>query len=131
MSRAVPALALAWLLNPATVLAQQMNAPGAACSDKVSTVDQSDCLDRSLKTTNAELADALAKVRSALRQGEQPGLQRAQTLWVAYRDAACAAERHLYGSGTAAGPAWLACLDAETRARIADIHLTYDWRVAK
>jgi uncharacterized protein YecT (DUF1311 family) len=34
----------------------------------------------------------------------------AQRLWLRYRDASCTAERSLYGNGTAAGPAYLACL---------------------
>jgi len=49
----------------------------------------------------------------------------AQRLWIQYRDSNCAAERGLYNGGTAASPAYLACLEAMTRARTKELAVTY------
>jgi uncharacterized protein YecT (DUF1311 family) len=48
-----------------------------------------------------------------------------QRLWIQYRDANCTAERDLYDGGTAASPAYLACLEAMTRARTRELAVTY------
>ena len=49
----------------------------------------------------------------------------AQRLWIQYRDATCSAERDLYEGGTAAAPAYLAWLEAMTRARTKELVITY------
>jgi uncharacterized protein YecT (DUF1311 family) len=53
----------------------------------------------------------------------------AQRLWIQCRNANCSAERALYDGGTAAGPVYLACLEAVTRARTKELRLTYAVRL--
>ena len=64
-------------------------------------------------------------IRGKLDGADAHRLVAAQRLWIQYRDANCTAERELYTGGTAAGPAYLACLEAMTRARTRDLRITY------
>jgi uncharacterized protein YecT (DUF1311 family) len=70
---------------------------------------------------------AYKQVRSKL--DDAADLQRlvaAQRLWIQYRDANCAAERGACNEdGTAASPAYLACLEDMTRARTKELAVTY------
>ncbi len=111
--------------------AQHMNAPDAPCQDKVVTTDLARCLDTAYRSADKRLNDLYGSVRKVLEPDELKGLQAAERSWVQFRDDACAAERALYGGGTGGGPAYLACLEAETRDRIKDLHAAYDWRLEK
>ena len=62
---------------------------------------------------------------------EQKDLQSAQRLWLKFRDANCAAERHLYEGGSAAQMVYAACMEADTRGRTAEIEKMYGWRMVK
>lgn len=79
--------------------------------------------------------DIYARIQKVLaatdRSADRVNLVRAERLWVQFRDATCAGERDLYGAGTAAGPAHLACLEAQTRLRTADLTATYGWILEK
>jgi len=65
------------------------------------------------------------KIRERLDATRVQRLQAAQRLWIQYRDANCSAERDLYAGGTASGPAYLACLEAMTRARTKELEIMY------
>ena len=52
-------------------------------------------------------------------------------LWLKYREANCSAELSLYGSGTAAPPAYLVYLEAMTRQRTKELKVTYAVRLKK
>ncbi len=69
------------------------------------------------------------KIKKGLDNGEAEELAKTQQLWVKYRDANCSAERSLYAGGTAATPAYLACLEAMTRERTKELHVTYTVRL--
>jgi uncharacterized protein YecT (DUF1311 family) len=70
-------------------------------------------------------------IRQILAPNERRQLQAAQRLWVQFRDANCAAERALYGVGSAARMAHEACLGADTRQRTAELNVMYGWRLEK
>jgi uncharacterized protein YecT (DUF1311 family) len=78
-----------------------------------------------------ELTLLYNKIRQILSPTEQRQLQAAQRLGIKFRDANCAAERDLYGVGSAARMAYEACLGADTRQRTAELNVIYGWRLEK
>jgi uncharacterized protein YecT (DUF1311 family) len=56
-------------------------------------------------------------------------LQRAERAWIDYRDATCTAEYRLWDDGTGGGPAYLSCIDDETRHRLDYLRMTYRLRL--
>jgi len=111
--------------------AQHMNAPDAPCGHHPGTTDMMACLDRAHQKADQDLNATYARIMRFLTADERPSLIEAQRQWLRYRDASCASERQLYGGGTALGPAYLACMEAETRHRAADLRTAYGWRVDK
>jgi uncharacterized protein YecT (DUF1311 family) len=106
-----------------------MNEPDSPCAKTVVTVDLAACLEKARASADAELNRLYADVRKRLEEDERKQLVAAQRLWVQYRDANCAAEKGLYGNGTGSGPAYLACLEAMTRARTKELQVTYKVRL--
>lgn len=112
-------------------LAQHMNSDQAPCRDKVSTVDLAECFGAAGKAADKQLNELHKEILNDLEPRDRKALRNVQRLWVQFRDATCAAERGLYADGTAAGPAYLACLEEETRLRVQDMQAIYGWRVVK
>jgi uncharacterized protein YecT (DUF1311 family) len=108
-----------------------MNSPIAPCRAAGNTVDTDKCFDAALKDADHKMNQLYAQVLSVLQPDDQQKLRVAQRLWVQYRDATCNAERDLYGSGTGSYPAYLACLEEETRLRTGDLQTTYGWVIEK
>jgi uncharacterized protein YecT (DUF1311 family) len=108
---------------------QHLNEADSPCAKAVITSEVSACLVDAYKSSDAILNTVYGKVRAKLDAGELKQLTKTQELWIRYRDANCAAERDLYGSGTGAFPAYEACLGAMTRARTAELHVTYAVRL--
>ena len=111
--------------------AQHMNSPGAPCRDAVATSDIAQCFDRAYSNADHELNKVYAEARAVLAPTNRENLQDAERAWLKYRDATCAAERSLYEGGTAASPAYSACLEEETRQRASDLRAIYGWKVEK
>jgi uncharacterized protein YecT (DUF1311 family) len=107
------------------VRAQHMNEKDSPCADVVITVDLANCLAKARDAADAQLNTAYKRLRGELDGADGRRLMAAQHAWIQYRDANCAAERALYAGGTAASPAYLACLEAVTRARIKELAITY------
>jgi len=72
---------------------------------------------------------AYKNLRGKLDAADGQRLVATQRLWIQYRDMNCAAERDLYEGGTAASPAYLACMEAMTRARTKELAVTYAVRL--
>jgi uncharacterized protein YecT (DUF1311 family) len=106
-------------------LAQHMNEPDSPCAKVVVTSDIVACLAKANTSADAELNSAYRKLREKLDVNDAERLSKTQTLWIQYRDANCLGERLLYAGGTAASPAFLACLEAMTRSRTKEIYVTY------
>ena len=104
--------------------AQHMNDKDSPCAEVVVTVDLTSCLVKARGLADAQLNAAYQEVRGRLNAADARRLVSAQRLWLQYRDANCAAERYLY-EGTAVSPAYLACLEAMTRARTKELAVTY------
>lgn len=102
-----------------------MNEKDSPCANVVVTVDLANCLAKARDTSDAQLNAAYKQLRGRLDAADGQRLVAAQRLWIQYRDANCAAERDLYDGGTAASPAYLACLEAMTRARTKELAVTY------
>ena len=110
-------------------LAQHMNVPGNSCEKAATNVETGDCFEQAYKTADKQLNLLYQQIRSVVNEADQSRLAAAEAAWLKYRDASCNAERGLYGMGTGANPAALACLEAETRSRTLDLHQTYGWKL--
>jgi uncharacterized protein YecT (DUF1311 family) len=111
--------------------AQHMNAAEAPCQHLGSTVEATRCFSKAAGDADRDLNRAYGQIPKVLRPEDHGKLQAAERLWIGYRDAACAAERDLYGGGTGATPAHLVCLEAETRHHQTDLTERYGWQVEK
>lgn len=102
-----------------------MNEKDSPCAGVVVTSDLTDCLTKARATSDADLNIVYHDLQNRLDSGDSHRLIEAQRLWIKFRDANCSAERALYDGGTAAAPAYLACVNAMTRARTKDLQITY------
>jgi uncharacterized protein YecT (DUF1311 family) len=106
-----------------------MNEKESPCVSVLVTVDLANCLAKARDVADAQLNAAYKNLRGKLGAADEQRLVATQRLWVQYRDSNCAAERDLYEGGTAASPAYLACLEAMTRARTKELTVTYTVRL--
>lgn len=102
-----------------------MNQKDSPCANVVVTAQLVSCLADAKASADIELNSIYASVRVKLTKGNADRLLAAQRLWVGYRDANCQAERGLYEGGTAAPPAYVACVEAMTRARVKELQVMY------
>jgi len=126
---AVATLLLLGWVNPS--FSQHMNAADAPCRSSVITTDAVKCFRDAVRTADGELNLVYGRINRVLEASGQQILRSAERAWLRYRDTACLAERDLYGQGTAAEPAFLACVEAETRHHTAELRSAYWWRVEK
>ncbi|HEX4577502.1 MAG TPA: lysozyme inhibitor LprI family protein [Edaphobacter sp.] len=125
---------LLWLLLLAALLgydsiarAQHFNSAGAPCRNVVVTQAMENCFDKAYRAADGELNQMYSQISKVLQPDELQQLKVAQRLWIQFRDATCTAESNLYAGGTASAPAYSACLEEETRKRVADLKTTYGW----
>jgi uncharacterized protein YecT (DUF1311 family) len=111
--------------------AQHMNAADGPCRGPATTADASQCFTDAWHAADNKLNQAYSRVQEVLGPDETADLKAAQRLWLKFRDANCAAERNMYGRGTAAPVVYSACMEANTRQRVADIKIMYGWRMEK
>jgi uncharacterized protein YecT (DUF1311 family) len=111
--------------------AQHMNDAGASCNGKVVTMEAYNCFQLAATSADKRLNQTYNKILAKLSPNEQNALRNAERLWVQFRDTTCAAERGLYDGGTAAGVAFVACIEEETRQREIDLLTMYEWRLEK
>jgi uncharacterized protein YecT (DUF1311 family) len=109
--------------------AQHTNEPDSPCAHAVVTSEKVGCLSKAKDASDAKLNSVYERLRSKLEGEDADNLLETQRIWTKYRDANCSAERALYGGGTAAHPAYLACIEAMTRARIKELQITYAVRL--
>ncbi len=122
---------VAVLLPAARSGAQHMNAKDSPCSTSAATSDLYGCFDNAMQKQDAALNAYYRRVKSVVKDDELTKLERAQRLWIQFRDANCDAEYELYGSGTAGPVVKQACLEAMTRYRVAELKDMYEWRLIK
>lgn len=125
MLRLTLALVVATMAANVPAPAQHMNEKDSPCAGVVVTADLTTCLAEAREMADTQLNAAYRNLRGRLDPADVQRLIAAQRLWIQYRDANCAAERDLYDGGTAASPAYLACLEAMTRARTRELAVTY------
>jgi uncharacterized protein YecT (DUF1311 family) len=111
--------------------AQHMNSADAPCRNVTITVDVANCFSKAAKDADRKLNETYGQVLAVLQADDKEKLRASQRLWVQFRDATCGAERDLYEGGTGANPAYLACIEEETRLRTNDLRTTYGWLVEK
>jgi uncharacterized protein YecT (DUF1311 family) len=110
--------------------AQHMNSADAPCRKALITVAMENCFDRAYKAADSTLNQRYSQISKVLQPDDLQRLKAAQHLWIQFRDATCTAESHLYNGGTAAAPAYSACLEEVTRQRTADLETIYGWVIA-
>ena len=110
--------------------AQHMNSTTAPCRNIVVTLAMENCFSRTYKAADGELNRTYNQISKVLQPEDLERLKVAQRLWIQLRDATCTAESDLYSGGTAAGPAYFACLEEETRQRTSDLKTIYGWVIA-
>ena len=103
----------------------------APCWKSGTTVDIVNCFAASGKQSDADLNRTYTQIMSVLEVADRKRLQKAERAWVAYRDAACAAEYGLWGGGTGGPPAQLACIDGKTRHHVDYLRTTYRLRLQR
>lgn len=121
----VSGLLVALLLASIRARAQHMNEKDSPCGNVAVTVDLANCLSKARDSSDAKLNSLYKNLRERLDATDAERLTVTQRLWIQYRDANCSAERKLYEGGTASFPAYLACLEAMTRARTKELAVTY------
>jgi uncharacterized protein YecT (DUF1311 family) len=132
MRKLPPFLLLSFLLaTTPRSFSQHMNLPDSPCANVVSTSDSVERLSKARVSSEAKLDSLYREIQSKLEADEAKSLLATEKLWIQYRDANCEAERNLYGIGTAAGPAYIACLEAMTRERTRELRITYAVRLKK
>ena len=109
--------------------AQHMNEKDSPCATVVVTVELANCLAKARDVADRQLNAAYQSLRGKLDAADGRRLVATQRLWIQYRDTNCSAERDLYEGGTAASPAYLACMEAMTRARTRELAVTYAVRL--
>jgi len=109
--------------------AQHINESDSPCKNAVVTSDKVGCLSKAKDASDAKLNSVYQSLRKRLEGEDADRLLETQRIWIKYRDANCSAERALYGGGTAAHPAYLACVEAMTRARTKELQITYAVRL--
>ena len=112
-------------------MAQRINQKDSPCTAAGSTREVSDCLVLAWEEQDGKLNAFYGEILPVLVEDERQALRASERAWIAYRDATCEAEKSLYGGGTGGGPAYLACMEAVTRARIQELHTIYDWILQK
>jgi uncharacterized protein YecT (DUF1311 family) len=123
------ALISIYLLAAVPFSAQQMNQPDSPCFNVGVTYDAVECLLKARDASDAALNSTYQDIRKRLEGDDAKRLTETERLWIQYRDANCEAERALYEPGTAAQPAYLACVEAMTRARTKELRVTYTVRL--
>ena len=111
--------------------AQVMHFKDAPCQTWESVAEMTQCFLLEAHRADMELNLLYNRLRQILSPTEQRQLKAVQRLWIQFRDANCAAERDLYGVGSAAPMAYEACLGADTRQRTAELNVMYGWRLEK
>lgn len=93
------------------------------------TYDIANCMARILRKVDIELNAVYQKSLKVAKDPYTPAdlqnLKDAERKWIAYRDAACKAERGLWGLGTGASAAHTGCLIRITKERIAALREAY------
>ena len=111
-------------------LGQHMNSPEAPCRDGASTIGAANCFAHAREHADRELQKFYEQVRTKLPD-DFPDLQKAERLWIQFRDVTCNTERDFYTGGTAAPVVYEACMEEETRIRVKDLRTMYQWRLNK
>jgi len=111
--------------------AQHMNAADAPCRKPMSGAEETECFVAASKLQDKKLNELYQQALKVVESDDITQLQKAQRVWLRFRDATCSAEKALYQGGSAQPMVYYACLEAETRYRVKDLEDTYEWRIEK
>lgn len=107
-----------WLLLVCLVCA---GGTAAQCKDAVSTKEMQDCADTEYKKADADLNKVYDDTLKKLKPEDVLLLKKAQRAWLAYPDAHCDAQYHLFGGGSIASVSLTQCRATLTANRAKEI----------
>ena len=122
---------LAALGSAKSAMADSTTSRASPCWTKGNTFGIVECFSNAGAQSDAELNSLYGNIVRVLDPENLRQLQDAERLWIAYRDATCKAEKNLWEGGTGGNPAYLACIDDETRQRSDYLQRTYRLRLQK
>lgn len=97
----------------------------------MSGAEETQCFIDASQNRDKELNDYYQQLIKVVESDDLDKLRSAQRSWLQFRDASCSAEKAMYEGGSAQSMVYYACLEAETRYRLADLKKTYGWRIEK
>lgn len=110
---------------PSSSPAQHTKEQDFPCATASDGVPMATCLSDARKKADAALDAVYTNIRNRLGYSDAERLASTQRVWIRYRRANCLAERDLYQGGSDSYPAYVACLEAMTRARTRELQVTY------
>ena len=96
------------------------------CPDARSQGEMNQCMAAAYDSADKDLNQFYSELTKKLDADAVAKLQSVQRAWIKYRDANCEAEASLYDGGSIVPATRSACLERNTRARIAELHRVYD-----
>ena len=109
--------------------AQHLSESNFPCPKVNVAAELANCLSDARKQSDAKLDAVYDDLRRRLDHADGERLAAAQRMWIRYRRSNCLAERDLYEGGSASYPAYVACLEAMTRARTEELEITYAFKL--
>jgi uncharacterized protein YecT (DUF1311 family) len=124
-------LLLACLYCRQISFAQFNKAADSPCREAKSDEAATTCFDDAYKKARNELTHTVDHIEGTISGTSLEKLERAQKLWIMYKNATCDAQSELYSGSSNVPVIRLACLEALTRHRIDELNAIYGSRLNK
>lgn len=109
--------------------AQRDGVPDNLCKG-MANVPSGICFGEEYQKSNDELKAFLSQIRATLAYDDKIKFDEGQKAWEIYRDLTCDIDGRVYfGGGSGQNTEQAACLYAETRLQLKDLHAIYDWEM--
>jgi uncharacterized protein YecT (DUF1311 family) len=120
MKRILIGVVMVICLLSASSLSQEKRGSEVPCGENGTQAEANACARREYQKADAEMNKLYGRLMTELadyRGNDQQKLQRAQVLWLQYRDANCESEASIYQGGSIRPAVYNSCLASVTRER--------------